>query len=118
MVTIVHHGGQSTKHYHNHFSTDMMTESVKRLLRKKHGALYAQAYRLTLSAAAIIRMILLVIFYPLALVQNRGSECLGAFGKWFSVLRWGLGLEAWIYKYGSPEQSQGRGRFGDGKYSG
>lgn len=106
-VQIVHHGGGSTQHRHRRFSSVMTRESVSRLLRKTHGNLYSLCYRLALSGAAVVRLGLLVLWFPARLLKQRTSEAGRAFDKWVAILRWGLGLERWVHKYGQREEVDG-----------
>lgn len=103
-VEIVHHGGGSTQHRHSRFSHVMMRESVSRLLRKTRGNFYSLSYRLALSGAAVLRLGFLALCFPAALFNRRTSERGAAFDKWVAILRWGLGLENWVQKYGQPEE--------------
>jgi GT2 family glycosyltransferase len=102
-VEIVHHGGGSTQRTHRGFSSVMKRESVSRLLRKTRGNLYSLGYRLALSGAAIVRLILLGLYWPVALVKRRTGAWSAAFDKWIAILRWGMGLETWIYEYDQPD---------------
>ena len=97
---IVHYGGGSTACARSRFSFVMVPESVSRLLRKMRGKNYSIAYQLALSASAVVRMSILVLGFPFALVKCRTREWHAVFGKWLSVLRWGCGLEKWTKKYG------------------
>ncbi len=103
-VEIVHHGGGSTQHSYSCFSNVMVRESVTRLLRKTHGNLYSLGYRLGLTGAAVVRLGVLVVFFPIALIRRRTSEWGAAVVKWVSVLRWGIGLEIWVRKHDQPEE--------------
>lgn len=102
-VEIVHHGGGSTQHRHSRFSDVMMRESVSRLLTKSRGSFYSLGYRLALSGAAVVRLGLLTLWFPVGLINRRTTERGEAFDKWVAILRWALGLEKWVYKYGDPE---------------
>lgn len=90
---VLHHGGGSTRLRRNRFSEVMLPESVSRLLRKTRGGIYSRCYRLALSAAACIRLLLLGLSLPVALLGRRTTTWANAFGKWLAVLRWGMGLE-------------------------
>jgi len=96
---IIHHGGGSTNRSVSNFSNVMMRESVYRLLLKSRGRLYSLCYRAGLSGAAVIRMALLLVIYPVWFARGNGGGWAAAFRKWFGILRWGLGLENWIRKY-------------------
>lgn len=102
-VGIVHHGGGSTQHARSCFSNVMMRESVSRLLRKTRGNLYSLGYRLALSCVAVVRLALLVLYYPVALIRQRARKWVLTFNKWVAILRWGLWLENWALKNTQPE---------------
>jgi GT2 family glycosyltransferase len=95
---IVHHGGGSTNRLVSNFSNVMMRESVFRFLQKSRGRPYGLFYRVGLCGVAVIRMVLLLAIFPVWIWGSRGGWR-ASFGKWFSILRWGLGLERWILKY-------------------
>jgi GT2 family glycosyltransferase len=96
---IVHHGGGSTQRGRSKFADVMIPESVSRLLRKTRGNAYSRCYRLALSGSAIVRMVLLVLWFPADLIKHRTREWSVTFNKWLAVLRWGLGLENWVREY-------------------
>jgi GT2 family glycosyltransferase len=101
-AVILHSGGGSTRSISN-FSNVMMRESVYRFLLKSRGRLYSLCYRVGLSGAAVIRMALLLVLYPVWLARGKAGGWAAVFRKWFGILRWGLGLERWIRKYDQPE---------------
>ncbi|MGH8615862.1 MAG: glycosyltransferase family 2 protein, partial [Gammaproteobacteria bacterium] len=102
-VEIVHHGGGSTQQKHSRFSSVMMRESVSRLLRKTRGNLYSLGYRLALTGAAIVRLTLLGLYLPVALIRRKTRVWGAAVDKWIAILRWGLGLETWVHNYDQPD---------------
>ena len=97
---IVHYGGGSTAEARSRFSVVMIPESVSRLLRKTRGKGYSITYQFALSASAVVRVGILILWYPFAPGKTKKREWYAAFDKWFSVLRWGCGLERWTKKYG------------------
>jgi GT2 family glycosyltransferase len=102
-VEIVHHGGGSTKRKHSRFSTVMMRESVFRLLRKTRGDSYSFCYRMALMGGAIVRLALLGLYFPIALIMSSMLTWSIAFDKSIAIIRWSLGLERWVYKYDQAE---------------
>lgn len=100
---VTHHGGGSTRHGRSHFSEVMVPESVSRLLKKTRGRAYSAGYRCALSAAALLRLLLVAISYPLGFATRRTAQWNVVFRKWVAVLRWGLGLEPWVKNYGHPD---------------
>ena len=99
---IVHHGGGSSQHGRSHFSEVMVPESVSRLLRKTHGDFYSLGYRITLSAAALVRLMLIAVSFPVGFLVGKTERWNIVFWKWVAILRWGLGMEKWVKSYGSP----------------
>ncbi|WP_024296774.1 glycosyltransferase family 2 protein [Methylomicrobium lacus] len=104
-VEIVHHGGGSTQLERSIFSDIMISESVSRLLRKTRGNFYSLGYRLALCGSAIVRLMLLALCFPVALIKSRTSKWSVAFNKWIAIFRWGLGLEKWVQQYSQPGQT-------------
>jgi GT2 family glycosyltransferase len=96
---VVHHGGGSTQHTKSTFSTVMIVESVNHLLRKSRGPVYSASYRSFLTSIALVRLMLLCLLWPLPSALQRYGGWLAVWRKWFSILRWGLGLERWIKRY-------------------
>jgi GT2 family glycosyltransferase len=95
---IVHHGGGSSQRAASDFSHVMMRESIARFLCKFRGRAYGAAYRLTLSAAALLRLVVLALTFPVWLVQKGVSGWALACRKWLAIFRWGIGLAPWARK--------------------
>lgn len=97
-TSIVHHGGSSTRQAQSNFSNVMMRESVYRFLKLNRGWIYAGVYRSVLAASSLVRLPLIFLCLPLSgnRMVRHGSSSLR---KWFSILRWGLGLESWVQTY-------------------
>jgi GT2 family glycosyltransferase len=98
-AVVVHHGGGSSQETRSDFSIVMMRESVSRLLRKSRGGFYSGCYRLAMMGAAIVRLILLGVLFPVWVAARRMQKWHEALKKWFAVLRWGFGLERWTKRY-------------------
>ncbi len=90
---IIHHGGGSSKKEVSNFSTIMMRKSVCLMLEKSHGKTYSRRYRLTQTAVALCRLILLAFLRPVYHARANMVEWRCMSSKWMAVLRWGLGLE-------------------------
>lgn len=97
-TAIVHHGGSSSKQARSNFSNVMMSESVYRFLQLNRGQLVATTFRLAASVMSVFRLLLILILLPFSKgeVVRHGTKSLR---KWFSILRWGLGLESWVCRY-------------------
>jgi GT2 family glycosyltransferase len=93
-TAMVHHGGSSSRQAKSNFASIMMSESVYRFLKLNRGRLIAVVFRLVTSILSVGRLLLILILMPFskgAVVRHGG----GSLGKWFAILRWGLGLERW-----------------------
>jgi hypothetical protein len=97
-TSIVHHSGSSSRQAQNNFSNVMMRESIYRFLKLNHGKTTAAAYRIAMSVLSLFRLPLIIVLLPI----SRGKlvrHGTGSLRKWFSILRWGLGLESWVQTY-------------------
>jgi GT2 family glycosyltransferase len=97
-TSIIHHSGSSSRQVQNNFSNVMMRESIYRFLKLNHGRTTAAAYRVAMSVLSIVRLPLILVLLPV----SRGKlvrHGTGSLRKWFSILRWGLGLESWVQTY-------------------
>ncbi len=98
-AVITHYGGGSSRKSASVFSSVMMVESLWRYLRKNRGVTYGLAYRLSMTCAACVRIVLLEVgrrWRHLALADQAGAASLT---KWRAILRWSLGMESWVSKY-------------------
>jgi GT2 family glycosyltransferase len=95
---IMHYGGGSSQRAASDFSHVMMRESISRFLRKFRGPLYSMVYRLALSTAAVVRLLLLTIALPVWLARKSSRPWVTTCRKWLAILRWGLGLTPWARK--------------------
>lgn len=102
-AAIVHHGGGSSKQVRSNFSNVMMRESVGRFLRESRGPFYSTCYRAAMSGAAIVRLVMLMMLFPVCLARRRVFEWRSSWVKWVAIVRWGLGLTRWAHKAGQPE---------------
>jgi GT2 family glycosyltransferase len=96
LARVIHHGGRSSAlEPQSHFATIVMRESRWRFMTAWYGGSYAMAYRLTTALSAIARILMLGTAIAVARNTERRSRLFAAAGKWFKVLRWSLGMEAW-----------------------
>ena len=98
---IVHHGGASAAfREETEFATVMQRESRLKFFRKTHGETYAQLYRASTGIAAVVRLSVILLMVPLSsLLVERHRLAAGA-RKWWSILRWALGMESWAANAG------------------
>jgi GT2 family glycosyltransferase len=95
-ISVVHHGGGSsdTKPASN-FAPVMMRESLLEFMRLRRGPIYAAAYQCTMFIMAALRLTILALAFPFAIVTGKRCALRNASAKWFSVLRWAAGMEPW-----------------------
>jgi GT2 family glycosyltransferase len=98
-VSVLHHGGGTTRRAESRFSTVMKRESIARYMSKTSGDLYAAVYRVASGCAAFLRMLMLFLFLPAALAKHQITLWRAALGKWTCVLRWSLGMERWAQNF-------------------
>jgi GT2 family glycosyltransferase len=94
-AAVIHHGGKSTANHETRFSAVVMHESRHQFLRRHHGNFYAAAYRLSTGVTAAARLSMLAVVYGVFLGRFRRAYLCAALLRWYRVLRWSLGLEAW-----------------------
>lgn len=99
-TSVVHHGGGSTKSTNvSSFSAVLIRESVKKFLGKFHGSTYSFFYVLAMQLLSIIRILMLLIIYPVSLLNIAQRGTLDrALNKWKSIFRWSIGMEKWAEK--------------------
>lgn len=97
-TSVIHHGGGCSRQAKSNFSNVMIRESVYRFLKLNHGLAWAVTYRVAMAVSSVIRLPLIFLLLPVSnnRVVRHGS---GSLRKWFSILRWGLGLESWVQTY-------------------
>jgi N-acetylglucosaminyl-diphospho-decaprenol L-rhamnosyltransferase len=90
-ASIVHFDGQSTKKKPSYFANVMQQQSRFLYFSKMRGNFYAQCFRVSRLAIALLRMALISIL--LLLVPAKRSQLRFSLGKWFSIFKWALGVE-------------------------
>jgi GT2 family glycosyltransferase len=100
-AAIVHHGGQSSgKRGGEDFSGPMMRESLLRFLRKSRGPFYAGLYRLSVFLVSVLRTAILAVLLPIPSARLHKDSLRHSLRKWYRILRWSVGLEAWTRQGG------------------
>jgi hypothetical protein len=102
-ANVVHHGGGSTQNGRSHFADVMIPESLSRLLCKTRGRRYSLGYRWALSISALCRIALIAFTFPAGVLARRTRYLNIALRKWTAVLRWGLGVEKWVKRFGHTD---------------
>jgi GT2 family glycosyltransferase len=90
---IVHHGGGSAGNVQSTFSAVMMCESIGLLLRRSRGPVSSISYRVCLTVAGCVRLIILAATAPAWVMAFGATSWRRAFRKWLAVVAWGLGLK-------------------------
>jgi GT2 family glycosyltransferase len=109
-ATIVHHGGQSSKKRGGEaFVGPLMKEAVLRFLEKTRGPFYAVLYRLAMFLISILRIAVLGVLIPIPSARLDKDFLRRSLAKWYKILRWSIGLEAWTRQMGKPAASQPAG---------
>lgn len=102
MAVVVHHGGASTSQSRvSVFSSVMMLESRWRFFRKTRPLWYCLSYRFTVFFSGAIRIGALLIMRPIFRLCGNASSLKTVSKKWTARLRWTLGGEKWVKKYGN-----------------
>ena len=94
-VSVVHHGGGSTKERGgNAFSVVLMCESMRRFMGKFYGNNYSLGYVAAIQVAAVLRILILILGYPLVffrMIDQEGFRV--SLRKWWSIFRWSIGMD-------------------------
>ncbi len=92
---VIHHGGRSSGAMNeSSFATVMMRESLRRFFRIRRSKVHAVLYQSVMGIVAICRLSLIASILLVTPGRLQRDSRLGALAKWFSVLRWSVGLEA------------------------
>ncbi len=92
-ASIIHYNGQSTKKKPSYFPNLMQQESRFIYFSNMRGYLYAQCFRASRIPVALIRMAIIALLIGLSFNSERRQRLRFSMGKWFSILKWSLGLE-------------------------
>ena len=99
-AVVVHHGGGSSAQSAKTFSAVMARESLRRFFEHRRGAWYARSYRLALALSAAPRCLLLACAWVLGRMVGSRRGAGNNLKKWLAILRWTVGWETWVHKYG------------------
>lgn len=94
---VVHHGGRSSAQQSLYFVNLQQREALAQFFRGSRSWWYSSSYRAITIAAASLRIVLVILSYPMGPLVLRDSNRRQLLGKWFAVFRWAVGL--------SPESS-------------
>lgn len=90
-AVVIHHGGGSSQGAGSNFSSVTMRESAWRFFRKTRGDGYGFAYRISTTGVALMRLMLLVLLFPIRALQGCRGGWRASFSKWNAILSWSLG---------------------------
>jgi hypothetical protein len=95
---VVHYGGGSSRSRNgNAWIAVMQRRAILQFCKQAHGGLYATAYRATMILAALARLLGLAFLRLLRPLSSQKPIPIGSASiKWWSVLRWALGLNSGI----------------------
>lgn len=99
-ASVIHHGGGSSQATQGTFSAVMMRESVYRFLTKARGKWYSAGYRYSLALSALGRLALLLVLLPVKMVRGEVTAAKEPIRRWLAILKWTVGLQQWVAKYG------------------
>lgn len=103
-AVIIHHGGQSSAACgESNRAAVMIRESLMRFMKEYRGRSYAAAFRFLTGCAALIRLLLLCLLSPGAIIASRWELLRGQFAKWAGIAGWALGLQTWARRDASAD---------------
>ncbi|HZY73320.1 MAG TPA: glycosyltransferase family 2 protein [Edaphobacter sp.] len=92
-ATIIHHaGGSSVSRKESNFSNIMLRRSVTHFFRLHRGLLYVMLYRVSLTGVSALRIIILLVFFPLIIRQRSYRDVSHMLKKWCGIFLWSLGI--------------------------
>lgn len=92
-VKIIHYGGKSSENMDDYFYTVLkMRESRVLFFKKTKGALYAKCYQILNVLVSIIRLMIILSFFPFFKYFKRIINLKFSLLKWFNIFLWSLGL--------------------------
>lgn len=93
-AAIVHHGGgSSSRRSVSQWKTVMKYRAMRRYYRNTRGPVYESTYRITMGCAAMARLTLLALAYPLGNILWDKQSIEIASEKWRAVLKWAIGRQ-------------------------
>jgi hypothetical protein len=94
---VTHHGGQSSsKASESEFTAVMLRESRYIYMSLWLGRLYAMGYRISTILVALARIAAVALFVTMTLGLADTVSVERVVSKWYRVLRWAFGMEAWV----------------------
>lgn len=91
---VLHHGGGSSRAQFNKFSAVMVREALRVYILSNHGRFHGWVYRLLMAISAGLRVLVMLVRWLFAAGESRAAKWISIL-KWWTALRWSLGLESW-----------------------
>lgn len=92
-ASVLHHGGGTTRNSTgNQWVAIMQRNSILKFCQKTRGRVYAWMYRAAVGVAALFRVMVIALLYPVRKVIGGQEGLRFALGKWAAVFRWAIGL--------------------------
>jgi GT2 family glycosyltransferase len=93
-TAIIHHGGRSSSRQKvSQWATIMKHRAMLRYYRKTRGRAYESMYRAAMGCAAVGRLTLLTLMFPLGNIVWDRALLKDATAKWKAVLSWAVGRQ-------------------------
>ena len=93
-AVVIHHGGKSTsQRTANQWATIMKFKSIIQFCTKTRGRAYGLLYRAAMGCAALGRLTILGLMYPLGSIVWNKETLQAASSKWSAVLKCAVGLQ-------------------------
>lgn len=94
---VVHFGGGSSSRQEvSHWATIMKYTAMRRMFDKNRGRLYGSLFRAAVGCAAVGRIILLALAYPLGNILWNRQTIQTAMRKWKVILSWAIGSQGMV----------------------
>jgi hypothetical protein len=74
-------------------------------MEKTHGPFYAALYRVAMFLISIVRIAALGALLPIPSARLNKDSLRHSLAKWYKILRWSMGVEAWTRQRGKPAAS-------------
>jgi len=92
-ASIVHHaGGSSSVRQESDFSSLMVRKSLMHFFVLHRGKVYAALYRTSLVFASALRILLLLVAFPVLFSRRGFHRATQPLRKWFNIFLWSAGL--------------------------
>jgi len=91
---VIHHGGCSSRGQFSKFPVVMIREALRVYMLSNHGRFHAAMYQFLMAISATLRLLALASSWLPASASTRAARRLSML-KWWTVLRWSLGMEGW-----------------------